>query len=129
MPAVLPQEWANVSAWCVGSKPGARKPAVAAKKAAAAQGQPKGERGPEGAEEEAEKPPDNRSWIQVSLLHTSCMSALQCKCQGHSARSSCQAEDHVRSDRECHDVQKNWIFIIPAVLMVSSFPLLAITEL
>lgn len=60
-----------------GSKPGARKPAAAAKKAEAAQGQPKGEKGPEGADGEAEKPPDNRSWIQ-----------------------------------------KNWIFIIPAVLML-----------
>lgn len=130
MPALLPQQWANVSAaWRVGSKPSGRKPAAAAKKAAAAQGQPKGGKGPEGTEEEAEKAPDNRSWIQVSLLHTSCMPALQRKCQGHSTRSSCQEEDHVGSDRECHDVQKNWIFIIPAVLMVSSITLLAITGL
>jgi hypothetical protein len=52
------------------------------------------------------------------------MSALHFNCQEHSA--GCQELDHARSDREGNDVQKNWIFIIPAVLMVSEIPLLSI---
>ena len=53
-----------------GSKPGARSAPTAAQKAAAGQGQPKGETGKDGEEGEAEKPPDTRTWLQVRFHGT-----------------------------------------------------------
>ena len=57
-----------------GSKPGARSAPTAAQKAALAQGQPKAEKGKagDGEEGEAEKPPDTRTWLQVTLPGTAC---------------------------------------------------------
>ena len=122
----------GVHAWRAGAKPGARSAPAAAQKPSAVPGQGKKHNVAEGDGGEAEAPPpDNKSWIQVSLLHLSWINfqplcdllSIQSECVKISCRAATEllgATDWLQMmPKHFAVLQKNWIFLIPAALMVS----------